>query len=184
MQNTTRASVAVATPLAHDCLLRLELAGALTRKEADQIAALLHADVTESSLPPVVVVPAGAVAAVLGAIALMGSTLGLLAWWRWKPRPLRVFLSYRVAADADLASALYERLTEAGIDAWLDKECLPKGKSWEEGFANGLFSSAIFLPLMSQAALASFADLSADTAYCDNVLLECASRGPDPGTSG
>jgi hypothetical protein len=86
-------------------------------------------------------------------------------------RSMRVFLSYRVAADAELARALFVRLTEAGVDVWWDQECLPKGKPWEEGFADGLFSSTCFVALLSKAAVASFGELHAG-APCDNVLLE------------
>ena len=46
-----------------------------------------------------------------------------------------------------------------------------QGKSWEEGFADGLFGSALFVPILSKAALAPFADLSAQS-RCDNVFLE------------
>ena len=54
---------------------------------------------------------------------------------------------------------------------WWDAKCLPPGKPWEEGFADGLFGCDVFVPFLSKAALASFASLSADS-RCDNVLLE------------
>ena len=55
---------------------------------------------------------------VLGVLVLALAILGGCAWWRWKPRPLRIFLSYRVNSDKDLAQTLFERLTEEGIDVW------------------------------------------------------------------
>jgi len=48
-----------------------------------------------------------------------------------------VFISYRVDSDADLAKALYDKLTAAGVTVWWDKECLLPGESWEVGFCKG-----------------------------------------------
>ena len=42
-----------------------------------------------------------------------------------------VFISYRVDSDADMAKALYDRLTAAGVTVWWDKACLLPGESWE-----------------------------------------------------
>jgi len=83
----------------------------------------------------------------------------------------RVFLGYRVAADAELVEILYDKLRANGIDVWMDKKCLKDGQRWEDGFADGLFESDVFVPVLSKKALKPFADLSA-TKGCDNVLLE------------
>ena len=48
---------------------------------------------------------------------------------------------------------------------------MPPGQPWEEGFADGLCSSDVFVPVLSKASLAPFAQLTAASA-CDNVLLE------------
>ena len=44
---------------------------------------------------------------------------------------------------------------------------------WEDGFADGLLSSDIFVPFLTKAALEPFAELQHDSP-CDNVLLEYA----------
>jgi len=45
-------------------------------------------------------------------------------------RPLKVFLCH-VHADRDTVRGLYTRLTQDGVDAWLDKEKLLPGQDWE-----------------------------------------------------
>ncbi len=57
------------------------------------------------------------------------------------------------------------------MDVWWDKEYLPPGQPWEQGFADDLCSSDVFVPVLSKAALAPFAQLTTASA-CDNVLLE------------
>jgi hypothetical protein len=60
-----------------------------------------------------------------------------------------------------VVEALYRLLTKKyGLNVWWDKECLVDGEKWEDGFADGLFGSAIFVPVLSKAALASFATLA------------------------
>jgi formylglycine-generating enzyme required for sulfatase activity len=46
------------------------------------------------------------------------------------PRPLKVFLCH-AHADRDAVRALYTRLTNDGVDAWLDKANLLPGQDWE-----------------------------------------------------
>jgi len=46
------------------------------------------------------------------------------------PRPLKVFLCH-AHADRDPVHGLYTRLTQDGVDAWLDKEKLLPGQDWE-----------------------------------------------------
>jgi hypothetical protein len=45
-------------------------------------------------------------------------------------RPLKVFLCH-AHADREAVRALYARLTNDGVDAWLDKEKLLPGQDWE-----------------------------------------------------
>jgi formylglycine-generating enzyme required for sulfatase activity len=45
-------------------------------------------------------------------------------------RPLKVFLCH-AHADRDTVRSLYTRLTQDGVDAWLDKEKLLPGQDWE-----------------------------------------------------
>ena len=82
-----------------------------------------------------------------------------------------IFLSYRVASDAPLAEKLYDKLSLLGLKVWWDAKCLPRGLPWEEGFADGLFASKVFLCILSKTSLAPLTDLSTDS-RCDNVLLE------------
>ena len=45
-------------------------------------------------------------------------------------RPLKVFLCH-AHADRDSVRGLYSRLTQDGVDAWLDKAKLLPGQDWE-----------------------------------------------------
>jgi hypothetical protein len=88
---------------------------------------------------------------------------------------VRVFLGYREVSDAHIVQRLYDLLIEKGVDVWYDKVSLPCRNSnwvteWKEGFANGMYSSDIFVPILSKAALEPFAKLTAESS--DNVLLE------------
>jgi serine/threonine protein kinase len=89
-----------------------------------------------------------------------------------------VFISYRVRSEKDIALALYEKLTAAGVDVWLDQMCLKPGEDWEKGFCDGLVKSRIFIPLLSRLAIndpenprANFTQLTSDSPI-DNMLLE------------
>ena len=84
---------------------------------------------------------------------------------------LRVFLSYRVASDANLVERLYGKLRADGVEVWWDKKCLQTGQPWEQGFADGLCTCNVFVPVLSKAALAPFENLSVGNS-CNNVLLE------------
>jgi serine/threonine protein kinase len=97
-----------------------------------------------------------------------------------------VFLSYRVASEAPLAQALYEKLVALGCRVWWDKRCLSLGKDWREGFCGGLATSRAFVALLSRGAVAAReaatqkplagrnwgADALNRGSPCDNVLLE------------
>jgi hypothetical protein len=45
-------------------------------------------------------------------------------------RPLKVFLCH-ARADRDSVHGLYTRITQDGVDAWLDKAKLLPGQDWE-----------------------------------------------------
>jgi len=83
----------------------------------------------------------------------------------------RLFLSYRVNADARLVEKVYYRLRSEGVDVWWDKKCLEPGQPWEDSFADGLMGADVFVPFLSKTALAPFQALES-TSRCDNVLLE------------
>jgi len=85
---------------------------------------------------------------------------------------IRVFLGYRVASDAELVERLYDKLKAKGVNVWWDKRCiLLAGQSWEQGFADRLCSSDIYVPILSKSGLASFANLTGASA-CDYLGLE------------
>lgn len=132
------------------------------------------------------------VSASLASLAIVAIAAGL--WWRARhaaivqrkellksqsrmlPLPLpphkwHVFLSYRVTTDADLVGTLYDKLRSEGLHVWLDSHCLVDGTRWEEGFADGLIGSAIFVPVLSKAGLKPFSSLS-EQSPCDNLMLE------------
>ena len=87
------------------------------------------------------------------------------------PKPGRLFFSYRVSSDAELVEKIYDKLRAQNVDVWWDRKCLKPGQRWEEGFADGLLSSDIFVPFLSKDALEPFAGLARGSP-CDNVLLE------------
>ena len=53
-------------------------------------------------------------------------------------RPLKVFLCH-AHSDKDVVKALYTRLTNDGVDAWLDKEKLLPGQDWELEIRKAVF---------------------------------------------
>jgi hypothetical protein len=57
-------------------------------------------------------------------------------------RPLKVFLCH-AHADRDAVRALYTRLTNDGVDAWLDKEKLLGGADWEYEIRNAVRESDV-----------------------------------------
>ena len=82
-----------------------------------------------------------------------------------------VFISYRVATEADLAEKLYYYLKSCQINAFLDRKCLPSGEPWRANFLKGLCRSRKFVCLLSTAALKTVRDHTKSHEY-DNVLLE------------
>lgn len=107
----------------------------------------------------------------VGTISFAIIVLIAVTWRRRRWQRISIFLSYRVATDQQLVGDLFKRLLEFKLSVWWDVKCLKKGQLWEDGFADGLFRSAVFVPVLSKGALANFAKLDADSA-CDNVLLE------------
>ena len=110
----------------------------------------------------------------LALVAALLLSLALIVWFLWRRlrwRRITIFLSYRVASDQKLVEQLYNRLLALKLRVWWDVKCLKPGQPWEDGFADGLFASSVFVPVLSKGALASFARLEAGS-RCDNVLLE------------
>ena len=81
------------------------------------------------------------------------------------------FISYRVAADKDIAEKIYYQLLVKGIYPFLDKVKLKDGMDWKEGFLQGLKGSKCFISLISRKALEPCRDKTKNHTW-DNVLLE------------
>jgi hypothetical protein len=65
------------------------------------------------------------------------------------------------------------------VDVWWDKKYLPPGQPWEEGFADGLCNSDVFVTVLSKASLAPFVQLTRASVFnCEHQLaLELHKRG-------
>lgn len=64
-------------------------------------------------------------------------------------RPLKVFLCH-IHVDKDAAKALYDRLAQDGVDAWLDKEKLFAGANWEFEIRKAVRECDIFVVCVSE----------------------------------
>ena len=74
-----------------------------------------------------------------------------LLWRRLRWRRISVFISYRAASDQKLVEQLFHRLLALNLRVWWDVKCLKPGQPWEDGFADGLFTSTVFVPVLSKA---------------------------------
>ena len=90
-----------------------------------------------------------------------------------------VFISYRVAADRDLARRLYDSLSALTIEetgqklrVYLDQTRLEDGQRWDSGFMEGLSKSWVFVPIVSVGSVQPMMSLEVGKDWCDNVLLE------------
>lgn len=64
-------------------------------------------------------------------------------------RPLKVFLCH-AHADRDAVRALYTRLTNDGVDAWLDKEKLLPGQDWKFEIENAVHEADVVVVCLSK----------------------------------
>jgi hypothetical protein len=96
-----------------------------------------------------------------------------------------VFISYRVAPEAEFAKALFDALSDCTIEStgqklrvYLDQVCLEDGERWDTGFMSGLGNAWIVVPVLSTQALEPMKRLNPvdgeDGEQTDNVLLEWA----------
>ncbi len=85
-----------------------------------------------------------------------------------------VFISYRQASERHLADCLYDVLTRARKRVFLDIKCLDNGFDWQQAFLEGLQTAMLYVPLISEAALARMRKPDADSwdHSSDNLLLE------------
>ncbi len=55
---------------------------------------------------------------------------------------------------------------------FLDKQNIKSGTNWQEAFLDGLEHTCLFVPLVSEAAIATIKEVKASDEKNDNVLLE------------
>jgi hypothetical protein len=60
-----------------------------------------------------------------------------------------LFISYKSAEALNLASQLYERLTQEGFTVWFDKARLNPGCKWHAEIEEGCEGSRIILPVLT-----------------------------------
>jgi len=88
-----------------------------------------------------------------------------------------VFISYQAASDKVQARMIYDALhgsmTSGGIPVtvYLDQRRLSDGEDWEICWAEGLLNSRVFVPIISTAAVSSFAELRGDESDPQNNFL-------------
>ena len=103
----------------------------------------------------------GAVAFVV--IALVGWLIFNRSDWNKNHKTHHVFISYRVASDADIAQKLYYELKERfvswdkttclKIEIFWDKKGIFTSENWKEKFVKCLEHSCLFVPIISEAGI-------------------------------
>ena len=81
------------------------------------------------------------------------------------------FLSYRVDTERVLVETIYDKLCLLGFKPYLDTSCLRKGERFEDGFAQAIFHTSVFVPVLSNAALDQIASKDSADGW-DSLLLE------------
>jgi hypothetical protein len=81
-----------------------------------------------------------------------------------------VFISYRASANTTLAVMLYDKLTARGLNVWLDRVCLPEGKSFAQGAGmfDGIRSATVRRPAacaLGKSALQAYRPPPADASH-------------------
>ena len=76
----------------------------------------------------------------------MNNRLERLILKKWH---LKVFLCHS-HADAAAVHALYTRLKNSGVDAWLDKEKLLAGQNWEHEIRKAILKSDVVIACLSR----------------------------------
>src|SRR5688572_27016369 len=82
--------------------------------------------------------------------------------------PPRVMLSYNSAQRA-FAETLKLRLRVANLDVWIDRESIPPGTRWREGFVRAIQARDVFVPILSPEFL--------DSSHCRLEVLTARSFG-------
>jgi GTPase SAR1 family protein len=95
-----------------------------------------------------------------------------------------IFISYRQSSDAPFARMLFDCLAKfvygkegRRLKVFLDSKRLLGGRSWKQGFIDGLKRSTLLVPIVSKGALVPMSiangfDPGNSKDWCDNVLLE------------
>lgn len=85
----------------------------------------------------------------------------------------KVFLAY-VQEDANVVDRLYDKLTEAGFDPWMDRRKLLPGQNWPSSIEDAIDTSDFFIGCFSQDAVKKKGGFQAEIRYA----LDCARRVP------
>ena len=85
----------------------------------------------------------------------------------------KVFIAY-VDEDHDQASRLFDSLTAAGFDPWLDKRKLHPGQNWPRSIERAIDVSDFFVACFSQHGVTKRGHFHSELRYA----LDCASRLP------
>ncbi len=85
----------------------------------------------------------------------------------------RVFLAY-VTEDGERAERLYDRLTEAGFQPWMDRRKLLPGQNWPRSIEEAIETSDFFLACFSTRSVNKKGGFQAEIRYA----LDCARRMP------
>eukprot|EP00035_Acanthoeca_spectabilis_P005576 m.115291 g.115291 ORF g.115291 m.115291 type:complete len:1388 (-) comp13086_c0_seq2:452-4615(-) len=129
------------------------------------------------------------------ALACVVLTIAGRATYRWISRPRKsfhVFISYRVASDAALARRVCRALQGLEVEprltlnCYLDQKDIESGTDWEASFMTGLARSCVYLPLVSNSAIAPIEGVSVFDDKEDNLLkeIECALKLSSKGQIG
>lgn len=82
-----------------------------------------------------------------------------------------VFVSY-AREDSDAAKKLYNDLKGAGLNPWLDKECLIAGQNWKLSIKNAIKKSRYFIPLFSSTSVEKRGYIQKEFKYALEVFDE------------
>jgi TIR domain-containing protein len=82
-----------------------------------------------------------------------------------------VFISY-AREDSDAAKRLQKDLKNAGLNPWLDRECLIAGKNWKISIRKAIKESRYFIPLFSSVSVIKRGYVQKEFKYAIEVLDE------------
>lgn len=72
---------------------------------------------------------------------------------------MKLFVSYR-STDSKHVDPIVARLRSIGYDVWQDKTSIPPGQDWWEAICEGIVSCDVFVFMVSEESVKSFACLA------------------------